>query len=105
MMKIMKIAIVLSILGVTVYSSIAQRGIKVKERYRNADGGDKWAVIIGVNNYEDKQINDLQFAVADADAVHALLTDSEIGGFEKNKVKLITDTSEIKPTRESWWRP
>ncbi len=101
MMKIMKIAIVLSILGVTVYSSIAQRGIKVKERYRNADGGDKWAVIIGVNNYEDKQINDLQFAVADADAVHALLTDSEIGGFEKNKVKLITDTSEIKPTRDN----
>jgi formylglycine-generating enzyme len=87
------------ILGLTV-CTFAQRTVKMRTSDRTEDGG-KWAVIVGVNDYEDKQINDLQFAVADATAIYKLLTDSKLEGFEPAKVKLLTDTSETKPNREN----
>ena len=61
--------------------------------------GRKWALIIGINNYIDSNITPLQYAVNDAYALYECLTDNEYGCFEASKTKLLTDKTEIKPTR------
>ena len=77
------------------------KGMRIKARYQSESGGHKWAVIIGINNYQDDRIGDLRYAVNDAVAITNLLTDQWIGDFEQKKVKLLTDTSPQKPTREN----
>jgi len=43
----------------------------------------------------------LRFAVADAESLYSTLTDPEIGGFESDRVMLLTDTSANPPTRDN----
>jgi hypothetical protein len=59
-------------------------------------GRDGYAVVIGVGRYEAIGIPSLKYAVADAEAVYKVLT--EIAGFKKDHVLLLTDRSERKPT-------
>ncbi|MGH7353970.1 MAG: caspase family protein [Candidatus Rokuibacteriota bacterium] len=58
--------------------------------------GERWAVVIGVGQFESRAIPRLRYATADAEAVYQTLT--TVGGFKKDNVKLLTDKSEQKPT-------
>jgi len=49
------------------------------------------AVIIGINEYQDEKIPDLQFARADAEGVHQILTDPELGRIPPENVILLLD--------------
>lgn len=65
-------------------------------------GPKKYAVIIGINQYDDEGIGDLKYAVADATAVHeALISAPE--GFQDEHAVLLTDgmPSERHPTRNN----
>jgi uncharacterized caspase-like protein len=57
---------------------------------------DRWAVVIGVGQYENPQVPALRYAAADAEAVAAVLV--ERGGFTKDNVLLLTDKTGKKPT-------
>jgi caspase domain-containing protein len=57
---------------------------------------DAYAVIIGIGRYENPKIPALKYAVADAEAMYAVLTGP--AGFSKDKVMLLTDRTERKPT-------
>jgi hypothetical protein len=57
---------------------------------------DAYAVIIGIGRYENPRIPALKYAVADAEAMYAVLTGP--AGFSKDKVMLLTDRTERKPT-------
>jgi uncharacterized caspase-like protein len=57
---------------------------------------DAYAVVIGVGRYEHVSIPTLKYAVADAEAMYKVLT--EVAGFKKDNVLLLTDRSERKPT-------
>ncbi len=57
---------------------------------------DRWAVVIGVGNYESPDVPRLRYTVPDAEAVYDVLTGP--GGFKKEHVLLITDKTEKKPT-------
>jgi hypothetical protein len=54
------------------------------------------AVIIGINRYQDDQIRDLQYAVADAEALRAVLVDAEAGGFPEANVTVLLDGEATK---------
>jgi hypothetical protein len=49
------------------------------------------AVIIGINKYQDKNIHDLDFARADAEAVYQVLTDPKLGRIPRENVILLLD--------------
>lgn len=63
--------------------------------------GDKLAVIVGINEYEDPAVRDLNYAAEDARAVFEVLTDPERGAFLPGNVHLLTDSSpaDHQPTR------
>ena len=52
--------------------------------------GEKWAIIVGINEYQDPGIPDLKYAVADAQLVHRALTEAP-DGFGATNVILLTD--------------
>jgi len=55
-------------------------------------GGQKWAFLVGVDNYEDKEgIGALNFCAADARLLYQVLTDPRVGGFPPENVVLLTD--------------
>jgi uncharacterized caspase-like protein len=68
-----------------------------------AGGGPKiatrWAVVIGVGEYENKSVPKLRFSDADADAMYRLLTTR--AGYERENVLLLTDKAPEKPTLHS----
>jgi len=59
----------------------------------------RWAVVIGVGDYESKSVRKLRFAESDADAMYRLLTTR--GGYERENVLLLTDKAPEKPTLEN----
>lgn len=56
----------------------------------------RWAVVVGIDTYDNPAIPRLQATTADAEAVYRVLT--EQGGFKKENVVLITDRTDRKPT-------
>ena len=56
----------------------------------------RWAVIIGVGDYESRDITKLRYAARDAEAVYQVLTGP--GGFKTEHVLLLTDRTERRPT-------
>jgi len=56
-------------------------------------GLKRYAVIIGINDYRDTQIPDLDYAENDARALHALLIDPQVGGIEPKNAKLLLGSS------------
>ena len=54
-----------------------------------AAGPQRYAVIVGINDYADPAIPDLKFAESDAKAVYGTLTDPAIGKFPRENVTLI----------------
>ena len=49
---------------------------------------DRWAIVIGISTYQDKDLN-LKYADKDAHALYDLLLTASGGGFEKDHVKLL----------------
>lgn len=59
--------------------------------------GNRWAVLIGVNSYEDVwHYGPLQVCVQDVEATREALI---AGGFDPARIRLLTDNSDEKPTR------
>jgi hypothetical protein len=56
----------------------------------------RWAVIVGVGEYDDRTIPRLRFAARDAEAMYEFLTTR--GGYPKEHVLLLTDSTAQKPT-------
>ena len=52
---------------------------------------ERWAVVIGIGEYRSEEIPDLEFATADARAVHDFLTSEAAGPFEEDHVLYLTD--------------
>ena len=59
----------------------------------------RWAVVIGVGDYENKSVPKLRFAESDADAMYRLLTTR--AGYERANVLLLTDKAPEKPTLQN----
>ena len=57
---------------------------------------ERWAVVIGVGQYESVAIPRLRYMVADAEAIYDTLVGP--AGFKKEHVLLLTDRAERKPT-------
>lgn len=72
------------------------------------DQNKRWAILVGIENYEDSGINDLKYSVDDVKAVYKALVDPNKGGFAPQNVRLLIDdassvnlhpTETLKPTR------
>jgi len=64
--------------------------------------GNRWALIVGVNKYEDSEINSLRYAVNDAKALYEVLVHPDKGRFAAERVRLLTsDTTDkrLRPTK------
>ena len=59
----------------------------------------KYAIIIGINQYEDQGIGDLSYAVSDAKSVYAALTGAPDGFDPSHTVLLADDVPDARPTR------
>ncbi|MDP6086817.1 MAG: caspase family protein [Nitrospinota bacterium] len=53
--------------------------------------GRRFALLIGIDRYQDKRIPKLDYTAADAKAMYAVLTDPNHGRFPKERVKLLLD--------------
>jgi len=60
---------------------------------------NRWAVVIGVGEYESKSVPKLRFAEPDADAMYRLLTTR--AGYPRENVVLLTDKAPEKPTLQN----
>ena len=60
---------------------------------------NRWAVVIGVGEYENKSVPKLRFAESDADAMYRLLTTR--AGYPRENVVLLTDKAPEKPTLQN----
>jgi len=58
--------------------------------------GERWAVVIGVGQYDNRSIPRLRYATADAEAVYQTLIGT--AGFKKDNIVLLTDKTERRPT-------
>jgi uncharacterized caspase-like protein len=63
-------------------------GMSPRKATGQKPGGQKWALLIGVNDYENDEVSDLQYAVADVKATANELIKS--GKFEADHVKVMT---------------
>ena len=60
---------------------------------------NRWAVVIGVGDYDNKSVPKLRFAESDADAMYRLLTTR--AGYPRENVLLLTDKAPEKPTLQN----
>jgi hypothetical protein len=70
------------------------------------DPGQRWAVIIGVSNYEDSRIPSLRYATRDAQVLHDWLVSPGGGRYAPSNVKLLLDKNatneKIKDALFNW---
>ena len=60
---------------------------------------NRWAVVIGVGDYDNKSVPKSRFAESDADAMYRLLTTR--AGYARENVLLLTDKAPEKPTLQN----
>ena len=75
-----------------------ERGLKAKKDSLGTDGllyQDKYALIVGINEYQDSNLRNLQYAVSDAEAIRSILIDGY--HFPEDNVILLKDK---RATRE-----
>ena len=58
----------------------------------------RWAVLIGINQYQDTKLSSLKYAVNDVKDVYSTLTDPQVGSFDKERVHLLIEDSEQTST-------
>ena len=59
----------------------------------------RWGIIIGINAYNDPNINALQYAAPDARSIYQVLAHPQTGSFKAEHLHLLTSGSENEPTR------
>ncbi|MCC7491152.1 MAG: SUMF1/EgtB/PvdO family nonheme iron enzyme [Fimbriimonadaceae bacterium] len=61
------------------------------------------AILVGVNNYQSRQINPLTYAVADATALRDFLVAGDGAGVPADRITLLEDgaSADLRPTREN----
>jgi len=68
--------------------------------------GTRWAVIVGISDYQDKRVPALRYAAADARAFHEWLVDPNAGGYAPVRTRLLLDEaatlSAIKTALFTW---
>jgi hypothetical protein len=105
-MKLCKLTVILIIL-ICVSNSFAQdRAFRINSDTNTKPGkaGEKWAMVVGINRYEDSVFQTLEYAVSDAKAVYNMLIDPSFCGYKKENVKLLTDEAiepNLKPIRRN----
>jgi hypothetical protein len=106
MSKRICIILIFAMLVLCTSTSIAQNAkrLKIEEFLGDTEAeslkaGDRWALLVGVNKYDDPEVNTLRYAVADAKALYNLLTDPDRGRFSPDKVKLLTSDATDKRAR------
>ncbi len=52
---------------------------------------ERWAVVIGVSDYQDPEIPDLDYAAVDAEAIYDFLTSEAAGSFDPDNILLLTN--------------
>jgi len=73
--------------------------MQILENSRELGKGEKWALLIGIEKYDDGEINPLRYTVSDVKALHEVLIDKERGMFKSEKVKLLTSDSKDKRSK------
>jgi len=64
----------------------------------------KYAILVGINSYFDDIIRSLNYSVADVEAFHEILTDSNRGNYNQENIRFMTDESSqqgLKPLRSN----
>ena len=70
-------------------------------RIQGGEFGNLWAIVVGVNRYQDPKIRPLRFAVADAEAIQEVLSSRKRMPHKDVILMLYTDNSEKKPTQRN----
>jgi len=90
----------LVVVGLSVAVSWASGQERRIERVRKGEAastsGDRWAVIVGIDQYESPEIEPLSGAVADARAIREVLVD--YADFPESQVFLLVSDGPVKPT-------
>ena len=81
------------------YNQSLEESVKRGGKTAVIDKMKRWGIIIGINTYDDPNINGLQFAAPDARSIYEALTHPETGGFKVEHLHLLTSGSENPPTR------
>ena len=81
----------------------AQREFRVgqgSDAQNDENRGKQWALLVGIDAYDDPTISQLRYCVADVKAFYGALTDPSLGGFDKDQVYLMTgnDTGRTRPS-------
>jgi uncharacterized protein YjbI with pentapeptide repeats/uncharacterized caspase-like protein len=77
------------------------KNVEPIENYNDLVIGEHWAIIIGISNYQDFNLN-LQFAHRDADDLYNLLIESNGGPFKEDHVKkLINENATFQNIRKA----
>jgi len=63
------------------------------------DIGNKLALLVGINSYEDPLVSSLNFSVNDVEGFYEILVDPERGKCNKDNIKLLSDKTDEKPSR------
>jgi uncharacterized caspase-like protein len=85
MNRVLAVIVVLALMN---SAGAADKGVEV---IRAADklGGNRHALIIGINDYTDPKIPDLKYAEIDAQSLYKTLTDPQVGGFKPENTTLL----------------
>lgn len=65
---------------------------RINRTQSDSQSGKRWALLIGINDYDDPEINNLRYCVEDVKAFHDALIEPEIGGFHQQNVWLMVDS-------------
>jgi len=99
--KLFSTLLIIFVLTSTVpcFSQLSPKDLKivgVLDDSKELGKGERWALLVGIDKYDDEEINALRYAVADVKAIYEVLTDKERGRFKQDKVKLLTSDAEDK---------
>lgn len=89
-------SMVLFLMTFVVYGQVNTRSIQPKSTQTTANSGVSRALIIGVSDYEDNQIPDLQYAHKDAEALATFLQSAEGGSVPKQNMIVLLNEQATK---------
>ncbi len=75
--------------------------VEVKKSTNLIEVGNKLAVLVGVNKYDDSSINQLSYSVKDTQDLYRILVDPAKGGYNTRSVKVLSDADAEKPSRNN----
>jgi len=61
--------------------------------------GNKWAVLVGINEYEDTSFRSLNYCVNDINSFNEIILDSKKGKYSEDNIELLIDGEELLPRR------